>query len=184
MSWANGVPVNFSIPLPPRSPIACCCDTIYYCLRYVFTDSACVVCDTTICYKTYNGKDCKDGGGTGTDNPVCSCSFSPLLQYESNGVPPGSKSIKCGDVVNLFAGNIFTSLIPNFQCKDQNGKDCEQGAMTVTIKKPDNTTQVLTGPTYNYTYSLSMPGTYVYTISATCAGKKCDCTFSVVIPQH
>lgn len=184
MSWNNGVPVNFTIPLPPRSPIACCCDTIYYCLRYVFTDSACVVCDTTICYKTYNGKDCSTTTGGGNTNPECNCSFAPVLQYESNGVPPGSKNIKCGDVVNMPVANAFTNMIPNFQCKDQNGKDCEHGAMTVTIKKPDNSTQTLTGPTYSYSYSATMPGTYVYTISTTCAGKKCECIFSVVIPQH
>ncbi len=184
LSWNNGIPVNLSIPLPPRSLIACCCDTIYYCLRYTFTDTACIVCDTTICYKTYNGKDCKETGGGGNNNPVCNCSFKPLFQYESNGGQTGSKNVTCGDVINLFAGSIFTSVIPNFQCKDQFGKDCEAGAMTVVIKKPDNTTQTLTGPTYNYTYTLAMPGTYEYTISATCAGKKCECKFQVVIPQH
>jgi hypothetical protein len=181
--WSSGVPVNFTIPLPPRSPIACCCDTIDYCIRYTFTDTACVVCDTVICYKTYNGKDCKETGG-GQGDPVCNCSIKPLFQYESNGGQTGSKTVSCGETINLFAGNIFTSVIPNFECKDQNGKDCVGSGLTVTIKKPDNTTQTLTGPMYNYTYTLALPGTYEYTISATCAGKKCECKFKVVIPQH
>jgi uncharacterized repeat protein (TIGR01451 family) len=178
--WSNGIPVNFSIPLPPRSPIACCCDTIYYCLRYVFTDTACVVCDTTICYKTYNGKDCKDGGGGNTD-PVCACSFKPVFSYEGNG-GHDTKDITCGQTMTLFKGNIYTTILPNFSCKDQNGNDCPAGNLTVTIKKPDNTVQTLAGPTYNFTFLA--PGTYVYTISATCAGKKCECTFTVVIPQN
>jgi hypothetical protein len=181
VNWSNGMPLNFTIPLPPRSPIACCCDTIYYCLRYTFTDTACVTCDTTICYKAYNGKDCKDNSSGGNDNPICNCNFKPVIQYESNGAM-GTKDVKCGDVITLFAGNIFTSMLPNFECKDQTGKDCDKGNMTVVIKKPDNTTQVLTGPSYNFTYTL--PGTYEYTISATCAGKKCDCSFRVIIPAH
>ncbi len=184
--WSNGIPVNFTIPLPPRSPIACCCDTIYYCLRYTFTDTTCVMCDTTICYKTYNGKDCKDNpNGGGNDNPpVCTCSIKPLFQYESNGGQTGSKSVNCGDLINLFAGNIYTSVIPNFTCKDQNGNDCPGSSISVIIKKPDNTTQVLTGPTYNYTYTLALPGTYEYTITAICGGKDCVCKFKVVIPQN
>ena len=185
MDWSNGVPVNFTIPLPPRSPIACCCDTIYYCLRYTFTDTACVMCDTTICYKTYNGKDCKDNpNGGGNDNPVCTCQIKPVFNFESNGGQTGTKSVTCGDIINLFAGNIYTSVIPNFTCKDQNGNDCPGSSISVIIKKPDNTTQVLTGPTYNYTYTLSMPGTYEYTITAICGGKDCVCKFKVVIPQH
>jgi hypothetical protein len=43
-------------------------------------------------------------------------SIKPLFQYESNGGQTGSKNVNCGDVVNLFAGNIFTSVIPNFTC--------------------------------------------------------------------
>ena len=183
MDWSNGVPVNFTIPLPPRSPIACCCDTIYYCLRYTFTDTACVMCDTTICYKTYNGKDCKDLGGGNNNNPVCTCEIKPVFHYESPaGV--GSKNVTCGDIINLFAGNIYTTVIPNFTCKDQNGNDCPGSSISVIIKKPDNTTQVLTGPTYNYTYTLALPGTYEYTITAICGGKDCICKFQVVIPQH
>lgn len=181
--WSNGIPVKFTIPLPPRSPIACCCDTIYYCLRYTFTDTTCVMCDTTICYKAYNGKDCKDNGG-GNDNPICSCNIKPLFQYETVQGLFGTKNVNCGDVINLFAGNIYTTVIPNFTCKDQNGKDCPGSSISVIIKKPDNTTQVLTGPTYNYTYTLALPGTYQYTITAICGGEDCICKFSVVIPQH
>jgi hypothetical protein len=183
LNWNSGQTFNFTVPLPPKSPIACCCDTIYYSIRYTFTDTACIVCDTIINYKAYNGKDCKVTDGGGNNNPVCNCSIKPLFQYEGNG-QMASKNITCGETINLFAGNIFTSTIPNFTCKDQNGKDCDQGPITVVIKKPDNSTQVLTGPTFNYTYSLAMPGTYEYTITGTCGGKKCECTFKVVIPQH
>lgn len=185
-SWANGVPLNFQIPLPPKSPISCCCDTILYCLKYSFTDTNCITCDTVICYKTYNGKDCSDGGhnGGGNNDPVCTCNIKPVFHYESNGGQTGNKNVTCGDVINLFAGNITTSVTPNFTCKDQTGKDCPASSISVIIKKPDNTTQVLTGPMYNYTYTLALPGTYEYTITAICGGKDCVCKFKVVIPQN
>ena len=185
VSWSNGVPLSFQIPLPPKSPISCCCDTILYCLKYSFTDTSCVTCDTIICYKAYNGKDCNGTTtGGGNDNPVCTCDIKPVFHFESNNGQTGTKNVTCGDVINLFAGNITTSVTPNFTCKDQNGKDCSGSSVSVIIKKPDNTTQVLTGPTYNYTYTLALPGTYEYTITAICGGKDCICKFSVVIPQH
>ena len=184
-SFANGVPLNFTIPLPPRSAIACCCDTIDYCLRYTFTDTACVMCDTTICYRIYNGKDCKGGNDNGGNNNAdCTCSLKPVFQFEGNG-GHGTKDVDCTNgntTINLFAGNIYTSVLPNFQCTNTLGQDCPGSGITISIKKPDGTTQILTGPTYNYTYTLAMPGTYEYTISGTCGGKKCECKFKVVIP--
>lgn len=99
-SFANGVPLNFSIPLLPRSPIACCCDTIEYCLRYTFTDTACVMCDTTICYKTYNGKDCKETGG-GNNGEPCNCA---RIRYSYEG---GQKSVACGGSITLMKKEIF-----------------------------------------------------------------------------
>lgn len=182
-NWSGGVVLNFQIPLPPKSPISCCCDTILYCLKYSFTDTNCVTCDTIICYKTYNGKDC-GGTNTGGNDVTCTCKINPVFHYESNGGQTGVKNVKCGDVINLFAGNITTSVNPGFTCTDQNGNDCPGSSVSVIIKKPDGSTQVLTGPAYNYTYNIAMPGTYEYTITAICGGKDCICKFQVVIPQH
>ncbi len=174
--WSNGHQLSFSVPLPPRSPIACCCDTITYCLRYTFMDENCVMCDTTICYTVYNGKDCKnDNGGGGDQN--CTCKFTPKLFYEG-----GSQTIsQDGQTVTLFMGNIPVTLQPNFLCQDSSGKDCQGSGLSITLIKPDNTTQVLNGPSYSYTFLT--PGTYTYMLSALCAGKKCEFHFSVIIPK-
>jgi hypothetical protein len=118
----------------------------------------------------------KPGGGN--NNKECNCSIKPLLKWEG-----GSKTLSCGETLDLFAGNIPVSLQPNFECKDGSGKDCKSSGPTVTIKKPDNTTQVLTGPNYNYTYPTSMNGTYEYTIVGICNGKKCECKIYVVNPK-
>jgi hypothetical protein len=175
--WSNGYQLNFTVPLPPKSPIACCCDTINYCLRYTFMDEDCVLCDTTICYTVYNGKDCKDGhNGGGGDDKVCTCKLSPRVNYEG-----GSQAVQDGGTITLFTGNIPVSLNPNFVCQDQNGKDCEKGPVVVKLTKPDASVQTLTGPSYNYTF-LS-PGIYTYMITTMCAGKECKLTFYVTIPK-
>lgn len=174
--WSNGIPLQFEVPLPTRSPIACCCDTILYCIKYSFTDTACVTCDTIICYKTYNGKDCKgntDGGGGGD---VCDCKFSPVYSYEG-----GKKEVACGGTISLFKGNIPVSFNPNFQCVPAS-QTCTPSGLTVTITNMNTgVTSTLTGPNYNYTFTQS--GTYVYTSSGTCGNKKCECKTTVTIPQ-
>ncbi len=174
-SFANGVPLSFSIPLPPRSPIACCCDTIEYCLRYTFTDTACVMCDTTICYKTYNGKDCKETGG-GNNGEPCNCAWDPVFKYEG-----GQKSVACGGAITLMKGNIPVTLNPNFQCTPAS-QTCVPSGLTVTItNNTTGVTSVLTGPNYSFTFLQS--GTYTYNLSGTCGGKPCNCQLTVTIPQ-
>ena len=175
-SFANGVPLNFTIPLPPRSPIACCCDTIEYCIRYTFTDTACVMCDTTICYKTYNGKDCKSTGGGGNNGEPCNCAWDPVFHYEG-----GQKAVACGGSITLMKGNIPVSLNPNFQCTPASAT-CVPSGLTVTITNNiTGVTSILTGPNYNYTFLQS--GTYTYNLSGSCGGKPCNCQLTVVIPQ-
>jgi hypothetical protein len=174
--WSNGIPLQFEVPLPTRSPIACCCDTILYCIKYSFTDTACVTCDTIICYKTYNGKDCKgndDGGGHGD---VCDCSFKPTYSYEG-----GKKEVACNGSITLFKGNIPVSFNPNFNCVPAS-QNCTPSGLTVTITNVNTgVTTMLSGPNYNYTFLQS--GTYIYNTSGTCGGKKCECRTTVIIPQ-
>jgi uncharacterized repeat protein (TIGR01451 family) len=175
-SFMNGVPLNFSIPLPPRSPIACCCDTIDYCIRYTFTDTACVVCDTVICYRTYNGKDCKETGGGGNNGEPCNCSWNPVFNYEG-----GQKSVACGGSVTLPKGNIPVSLNPNFQCTPAS-QSCTPSGLTVTItNNTTGVTSILTGPNYNFTFLQS--GNYTYNLSGSCGGNPCNCQLTVIIPQ-
>ncbi|MEO7263546.1 MAG: hypothetical protein ABIW38_01480, partial [Ferruginibacter sp.] len=174
-NFANAVPLNFTIPLPPRSAIACCCDTIEYCIRYTFTDTACVMCDTTICYKTFNGKDCKETGG-GNNGEVCNCSWSPVFGYEG-----GTKQVACNGSITLFKGNIPVSLNPGFTCSPAS-PTCGPSALAVTItNNVTGVTTTLSGPNYNFTFLQS--GSYTYNLSGSCGAAKCDCRLTVIIPQ-
>jgi len=48
----NNVPFHFPVILPDINPlIHCCQDSIKMCIRFSFTDSACVTCDTVICFR-------------------------------------------------------------------------------------------------------------------------------------
>lgn len=51
INMSSGVPVKLWLVLPPRSPLKCCADTINFCIKYTFTDTTCVTCDTVICSK-------------------------------------------------------------------------------------------------------------------------------------
>ncbi len=170
--------INIQFLLPPASIIDCCELTANICVKFTFRDKDCKECEVIVCYKVT----IKPGGGH-NDDKACNCDFKPVLKYEANGGQTGSKNLNCGETMDLFAGNIFASVLPSFTCKDQNGKDCPGSSLTVTITKPDNTTQVLTGPNYNYTYTLGMPGIFEYTLSGLCGGKKCECKFKVNIPN-
>jgi hypothetical protein len=180
-SWANGVPLNFQIPLPPKSPISCCCDTILYCLKYSFTDINCITCDTVICYKAYNGKDCKgndDGGGHG--DPQCNCQWNPKFNYE--GAPQGGKPVACGGSITLFKGNIPITLNPGFQCVPA-GANCQPSGLTVQlVNNATGASANLTGPNYSHTFLTA--GTYTYNLSGSCGGKKCECKITMIIPDH
>jgi hypothetical protein len=180
-SWANGVPLNFQIPLPPKSPISCCCDTVLYCLKYSFTDVNCITCDTIICYKTYNGKDCSgNDGGTGHGDPQCDCQWNPKFNYE--GAPQGGKPVSCGGSITVSAGNIPVSFNPGFQCTPA-GQNCQPSGLTVQlVNNLTGAATILTGPNYNYTFLT--PGTYTYNLSGACGGKKCECKITMIIPGH
>jgi hypothetical protein len=45
---------TFFVHLPKKSTLVCCYDTIKVCVKYSFTDTSCVTCDTVICYKIIN----------------------------------------------------------------------------------------------------------------------------------
>ncbi len=54
---ATGVPLNFTISMPPT--VKCCAAQVRWCIRYTITFADCTVCSKEICY-TYNKKcDCK-----------------------------------------------------------------------------------------------------------------------------
>ena len=134
------------------------------------------MCDTTICYKTYNGKDCKTTGGGHDDGTVCNCNWKPVFSYEG-----GKKDVACNGSITLFKGNIPVSLNPGFTCIPAS-QNCTPSGLTVTItNNTTGVTSVLTGPNYNFTFLQS--GSYTYNLSGTCGGTKCDCRLTVIIPQ-
>ncbi len=181
--WNNASPfalpnnLNIQFLLPPIPIITCCELTAKICVKFTFRDKDCKECELVVCFKVV----LKPNDGH-NDDKACNCEIKPVFKYESNGGQTGSKNVNCGDIINLFAGSIYASVLPNFTCKDLNGKDCPGSSIAVTIKKPDNSVQTLSGPNYNYTYVVGMPGIYEYTLSGTCGGKKCECKFKVKIP--
>jgi hypothetical protein len=180
--WSSGTPfalpnnINIQFLLPPASIIDCCELTAKICVKFTFRNADCQECEVIACYTVI----IKPGGGGHQDDPqVCTCNIKPVVSYEGNNNRP----VSCGETINLFSGIIPVNLNPGFDCKDQTGKDCAGSSLTVTITKPDNTTQVLTGPNYGYTYNINQPGLYEYTITGTCGGKKCECKFIVNNPN-
>ena len=180
VSWTSTNPfalpnnINIQFLLPSASIIDCCELTAKICVKFTFRNSDCKECEVITCFTVV----IKPAGGH-EDPQACNCNIKPVISYEGNN----NKPVSCGETINLFAGNIPVNLNPGFDCKDQNGKDCAGSSVSVTIAKPDNTTQVLTGPNYSYTYNLILPGIYEYTITGSCGGKKCDCKFKVNIPK-
>ena len=178
MIWSGTPPfalpnnINLSFLLPPASIIDCCELTAKICVKFTFRDKDCKECEVISCFTVV----IKPGGGH--DDPGdCICTIKPVLSYEGNPNRP----VSCGETVPLFLGNIPVNLNPGFTCKDKNGKDCAGSTLSVTITKPDGSSQVLTGPNYPYTY-LSKSGIYEYDIVGNCNGKKCECKFKVKIP--
>jgi hypothetical protein len=180
VSWNNGMPLSFQIPLPPKSLISCCCDTIIYDLKYSFTDTACITCDTIISYKAYNGKDCKESSGGGQGDLQCNCDWNPKFNYE--GAPQGGKAVSCGGSITIPMGNFPVTFNPGFQCTPSSATCQPSGLSVQLVNNATNASTILTGPTYSYTF-LS-PGTYTYNISGVCGGKKCECRITVNIPDH
>jgi hypothetical protein len=169
-----GLPINVNMQflLPPASIIACCEITAKICVKFTFRDKDCKECEVISCFTVV----IKPGGHD--DPQACTCNISPVLSYEGNP----ARKVSCGETVPLFLGNIPVNLNPGFTCKDNTGKDCPGSSVTVMITKPDNSSQVLSGPNYSYTY-LGAPGIYQYTITGNCGGKKCECIFKVNIPK-
>ena len=171
-NFSNGVNLNFEIPLPPRSPIACCCDTIEYCLRYTFTDTACVTCDTTICYKIFNGQNCSNNGTGTSTGDACSCNWKPVL---SNSIM--HKDMICGGTVSVANGTY--SLNPNFQCTPSS-QTCTPNKLVVTItNNTTGVTTILTNPNYSYTFLQHT--NYTYNLSGNCGGSTCSCRLNIVV---
>ncbi|MBK7434278.1 MAG: PKD domain-containing protein [Chitinophagaceae bacterium] len=166
--------LNIQFLLPPASIIDCCELTARICVKFTFRDKDCKECEVITCFTVV----IKPKGGGHDDPEVCECKIDPVLSYEGNP----AKKVNCGETVNLFLGNIPVNLNPNFTCKNQNGKDCAGSSLTVMITRPDNSSQILSGPNYSYTF-LSMTGLYEYTITGNCGGKKCECKFKVNIPK-
>ncbi|TSA42489.1 MAG: PKD domain-containing protein [Chitinophagaceae bacterium] len=164
--------INLSFLLPPASIISCCELTAKICVKFTFRDKDCKECEVISCFIVV----IKPGGGH-EDPQACKCEINPTLSYEGNNNRP----VKCGETVQLFLGNIPVNMNPGFTCKDNNGKDCVGSSVSVMIKKPDNSSQLLTGPNFSYTY-LGLSGVYEYTIVGNCGGKKCECKFKVNIP--
>jgi len=151
-----------------------------YCLKYSFTDTACVTCDTIICYKAYNGKECGTTTGGGQGDTQCNCSWNPKFNYE--GAPQGGKPVSCGGSITFPQGNIPVTLNPGFQCTPSSAS-CTPSALTVKlVNNATGAVTTLTGPTYSYTYLT--PGSYTYNLSGVCGGKKCECSITVNVPGH
>lgn len=49
LNTSSGIDLKLTVIVPPLSSIACCADTIDFCIKYTFTDTTCVTCDTVIC---------------------------------------------------------------------------------------------------------------------------------------
>ncbi|NQU88345.1 MAG: hypothetical protein HQ541_21565, partial [Mariniphaga sp.] len=55
--------VYFRVIFPKVSQNQCCVDTINFCIRWTFTDTTCLTCDTLICYTITQNWDGSPGGG-------------------------------------------------------------------------------------------------------------------------
>jgi uncharacterized repeat protein (TIGR01451 family) len=166
-NWGNGIPLNFQIPLPPKSPISCCCDSILYCLKYSFTDINCNTCDTVICYKvpcTTTTQECKcdkwkDGYVT--------------VKPQGNGTPI---NIKCDGTSSLNGTGIYQIIAAGYMC---NPLDC-QPLYKWNIQGPSGVQGNGTGNPF--TFNFSVTGTYVVTITPKCGSQDCQpCKFVIEI---
>lgn len=48
--FLTNVDVKLRFMVPEESPLYCCSDTMRLCIRYKFTDTGCITCDTLVCY--------------------------------------------------------------------------------------------------------------------------------------
>lgn len=51
VNMTGGIPVSMYVMFPPQSLLSCCPDTIDFCMKFEFTDSLCVTCDTSFCFR-------------------------------------------------------------------------------------------------------------------------------------
>lgn len=108
MMGVNKRTIKLSLSLPDASPLSCCGDTIDFCLRYKFTDTTCVVCDTLVCYKIVR----KGGTGTLTDSKKMSESVKEVEgMFKKMEKPRGE-----GYPGTIFNG-IFIPMDTLYNCK-------------------------------------------------------------------
>lgn len=113
---SSGVPLSFDIPLPIHNPKATCCDTILYCLKFSFTDTNCITCDTIICYKAFNGENCK---------PIaCECKgwARDKIKYTGGG-EHGDIECNTSTTLNLRCATSYTFTCPAYNC-NPNSQSC------------------------------------------------------------
>lgn len=72
-AWSSGVTgttssanITLALNIQPSAPFApwWCRDTVKFCVRYEFTNAACVTCDTTVCYTLVRKQVLSQGGGS------------------------------------------------------------------------------------------------------------------------
>ena len=55
--------ISIPLSLPPKLASSCCSDTVSFCIRFKFTDTTCITCDTLVCYKIIRGNLAGTTGG-------------------------------------------------------------------------------------------------------------------------
>lgn len=164
----SGKPLTLNLELPPQSNLDCCADTIRLCIRFSFTDTACVTCDTVICRKIVRtgSNITNNAGGKSTilnkDNPITRNEGSNE-NVESNENEIISELTKKYDPVNC-------GKISGTKYNDLNGNGIwdtgEPGlpGWTINILTPSGTTVSVTTGTNGF-YQINMPaiGTYIIT---------------------
>ena len=166
--WSGGIPLNFEIPLPPKSPIECCCDSVLYCLKYSFTDINCVTCDTVICYKYL----CNS-----TPPQECDCNKwtdgHVTVKPQGNGTP---MNIKCDGTSSVNGTGNYQIIAAGYQCTPQS---C-QPTYKWTVQGPGSASGSGTGNPFIFNFSAV--GTYVVTITPKCGSHDCEpCRFTLIV---
>lgn len=108
----------------------------------------------------------------------CSCNFNSIVT--GAGL---NRDVTCGQSITYAISNIPLTLNPGFLCVNTDGSECPTpGSFTVTLKNlTTNVVTTLAPPNYSYTYLAA--GSYLYTLSGTCGGNTCNCSFTVIIPS-
>ncbi len=99
----NSENITFELATPPGHPFQgkCCCDTIWFCVNWTFTDASCRSCDTVICYMA--GDSCADidNPGGGSSDLDCECDIESVL-IDGKEIEPGSQiSVSQGTAIPM-----------------------------------------------------------------------------------